>query len=78
VDDSGQSSRVVERAEALGATAIGVRVASKADAAPVKAWLRASRNRRAVLFHSAPYREGYALFAEFPDQTTFGDPRPVF
>lgn len=78
VDDAGQSSRVVARAEALGASAIGVRVQTPEDAAPVRTWLRASPSHRAVLFHSAPYPAGYALFGEFPRQTTFGDARPVF
>jgi hypothetical protein len=78
VDDAGQSARIVNRAEELGASAIGVRVCSPEDAAPVRAWLSASSRHRAVLFHTAPYPAGYALFGEFPAQTTFGDPRPVF
>jgi hypothetical protein len=78
VDGAGQSSRIVDRAEAIGAKAIGVRVQTPEDAAPVRAWLAASREHRAVLFHSAPYPAGYALFDEFPTQTTFGDARPVF
>ena len=32
--------------------------------------------RRSV--SSAPYAPGYRLFAEFPQQVTFGDPRPRF
>ncbi len=78
VDDAGQSSRVVERARTNGVDAIAVRVAGDADAAPVRSWLAESPTHRAVLFHSAPYAAGYALFGEFPQQTTFGDPRPVF
>lgn len=78
VDGPGQSSRIVERASATGATAIAVRVATESDATPVRAWLAGARNRRAVLFHSAPYPAGIALFADFPGQTTFGDPRPRF
>lgn len=78
VDGAGQSARVVERAMALAATVIGVRVQTPEDAAPVRAWLKASPSHRAVLFHSAPYPEGYALFGEFPKQTTFGDARPLF
>jgi len=30
------------------------------------------------LFHSVVYEHGRKLFYEFPDQITFGDPRPVF
>jgi len=77
VEDGGQSQRVTEAAVRLGAEAIGVRVETEADAAPVRAWLAASPRHRAVLFHTAPYPAGYALFAAFPGQTTFGDPRPV-
>lgn len=73
-----QSSRVVERAIALGAEAIAVRVRTAGDAQPVREWLAGSSSRRAVLFHTAPYPAGYALFNEFPLQTTFGDPRPRF
>jgi len=78
VDGAGQSSRIVARAEARGSEAIGVRVQTEADAAPVRAWLAASPRHRAVLFHSAPYPAGIALFSEFPSQTTFGDARPRF
>ena len=78
VEAPGQSSRVVLRAEALAASAIGVRVETAEDAAPVRAWLAASPHHRAVLFHTAPYPAGYALFDEFPKQTTFGDPKPRF
>jgi hypothetical protein len=78
VDDSGQSSRIIERANELGAEAIAIRVQTEGDAAPVRAWLAASPRHRAVLLHTAPYPAGYALFGEFPDQTTFADPRPTF
>lgn len=78
VTGAGQASAIVHRAEELGASAIAVRVWNDEDAAPVRAWLRASPSHRAVLFHSAPYPAGNALFGEFPKQTTFGDPRPRF
>jgi len=78
VTGAGQASSIVARAEELGAGAIAVRVWKEEDAAPVRAWLRGDRGRRAVLFHSAPYPAGEALFEEFPGQTTFGDPRPRF
>jgi hypothetical protein len=55
-----------------------VRVSFDEDYEPVKRWLGASKENRAVLFHSAPYAPGYRLFAEFPEQVTFGDPRPRF
>jgi hypothetical protein len=78
VDDAGQSSRIVDRAEALAASAIGVRVQTEEDAGPVRAWLSASPAHRAVLFHTAAYPAGNALFGEFPNQTTFGDAHPAF
>ena len=73
-----QSSRVVERALQLGTEAIAVRARTDEDARAVREWLAASPSRRAVLFHTAPYPAGVALFGEFPLQTTFGDPRPRF
>jgi hypothetical protein len=78
VDGSGEAAKIVGKAEELGASAIALRVRTEADAAPVQAWLAASQRHRAVLFHTAPYPPGYALFGEFPEQTTFGDPRPRF
>jgi hypothetical protein len=73
-----QSARVVDRAIQLGAEAIAVRARTDEDARSVRLWLSASPKRRAVLFHTAPYPAGYALFQEFPQQTTFGDARPRF
>jgi len=78
VDGDGQAARVIEQARAKGANAIALRVANEQDADPVRAWLKASPSHRAILFHSAPYSHGIALFREFPAQTTFGDPRPQF
>jgi hypothetical protein len=78
VTGPGQAAAIVRRAEELHASAIAVRVWNDEDAAPVRGWLRASKTHRAVLFHTAPYPAGYALFGEFPKQTTFGDPRPRF
>ncbi|HEX6850194.1 MAG TPA: hypothetical protein VF139_02220 [Candidatus Polarisedimenticolaceae bacterium] len=78
VDGPGQAAKVVDRALALGADVIAIRVETAEDAAPVRAWLSGSPRRRAVLFHTAPYAPGYALFGEFPKQTTSGDPRPEF
>ena len=78
VEGPGESGRVTGKAEELGCSAIALRVETEEDYRPVRDWLAASRERRAVLFHSAPYPAGYRLFAEFPGQTTFGDPRPQF
>ena len=73
-----ETFKVVRKAEELGAKAIGVRVAYDEDYEAVKEWLQSSRENRVVLFHSAPYPPGYRLFFEFPDQVTFGDPKPRF
>lgn len=78
IREVGETGRVVERAQALSASAIAVRVETDADAAPVRAWLAASPDHRAVLFHSAAYPPGNQLFIDFPVQTTFGDPQPRF
>ena len=55
-----------------------MRARTEDDAIAVREWLSGSPGRRAVLFHTAPYPAGYALFQDFPAQTTFGDPRPRF
>ena len=73
-----QADRVLRRARELRARVIALRVRTTTEAKAVREWLSANRQRRAVLFHTAPYPEGYALFKEFPKQTTFGDPRPRF
>ena len=78
VDGPGDSLRLVQRAVDLGATVVAVRVEVEEDYSPVRDWLAGAPERRAVLFHSAPYPAGYRLFEEFPGQTTFGDPRPRF
>jgi hypothetical protein len=78
VDGPGESYRVVQEAEAQQASVIAVRVETEEDYGPVAEWLAGSPHRRAVLFHTAPYPAGYRLFEEFPGQTTFGDPRPLF
>ena len=73
-----ETGKATAEAVKVGAKAIGVRVAYDEDYDAVKKWLAASKDHRAVLFHSAPYAPGYRLFAEFPQQVTFGDPRPRF
>lgn len=66
---------VVEAARRAGAGIIGIRVWGKKEHDAVAAWLREDPGRRAVLFHTAVYPEGYRLFFEFPLQTSFGDIR---
>jgi hypothetical protein len=78
VDDGGQAARIIDRARERGARAIALRVWNDADYEPVRAWLAASPDHRAVLLHSIVYPPGARLFDEFPAQTTFADPRPHF
>lgn len=78
IDDIKETYRVVKEAESKKAKVIAVRVAYEEDYEAVKRWLEKSNENRAVLFHSAPYDSGYRLFKEFPKQTSFGDPKPVF
>jgi hypothetical protein len=73
VDEYGRADKIVEAAEKDRVGVIGIRVASKEEYESVARWLRADRSRRAILFHSAVYPDGYRLFYEFPSQTTFGD-----
>lgn len=78
VDGTDQISRVLDRADQLGATAVGVRIVDQAEHDKLEAWLKVSPQRRAVLFHSGLYPFAQPLFAEFPTQVTFGDTRPRF
>jgi hypothetical protein len=73
-----ETGKAIAEAERVGARAIAVRVSYDEDYQAVKRWLGASKENRAVLFHSAPYPLGYRLFDEFREQVTFGDPRPRF
>jgi hypothetical protein len=74
----GKAEIVVDAARRIGAKVIGMRVRSQSEHDAVYAWLKEDGSRRAVLFHTATYPEGYRLFFEFPGQTSFGDIHPVF
>lgn len=78
VTEYGKAMNVVAAARKLGARVLGIRVKSAQEHDAVAGWLKEDPARRAVLFHTAAYAEGYKLFAEFPSQTTFGDIRPAF
>lgn len=73
-----EAGKAIVEANRIGATVVGIRVRYEEDYVPVKQWLATSPKHRVVLFHSAPYPAGNRLFAEFPKQVTFGDPRPRF
>jgi hypothetical protein len=78
VTEYGNAINVVDVARQAGVRVLGIRVKSEREHNAVAAWLNEGSTHRAVLFHTAGYREGYKLFSEFPSQTTFGDIRPVF
>ncbi|MEW6214484.1 MAG: hypothetical protein AB1478_04665 [Nitrospirota bacterium] len=73
IEEKGKGSVVVEEARRIGAKLIGIRVWEKEEHDSVYSWLKEDKAHRAVLFHSAVYPEGYKLFFEFPQQTSFGD-----
>ena len=74
----GRAGVVVDAARRMDARVIGIRVKSASEHDAVAGWLDEDRRRRAVLFHTAVYPDGYRLFFEFPRQTSFGDIHPVF
>jgi hypothetical protein len=78
VTEYGKATNVVDAARQGGARVLGIRVKSAEEHDAVAAWLKEDTAHRAILFHTAGYRDGYKLFAEFPAQTTFGDIQPVF
>jgi hypothetical protein len=78
VTEYGKAGVVVDEARRMGAKVIGIRVKSAGEHDAVARWLNEDRSRRAVLFHTAVYPDGYRLFFEFPQQTSFGDIHPVF
>ncbi|MHC4499396.1 MAG: hypothetical protein ACYS21_09830 [Planctomycetota bacterium] len=78
VVEYGKAGVVVDEARKVGAKLIGIRVKSKHEHDAVHSWLKEDRSNRVVLFHTAVYPDGYRLFFEFPQQTSFGDIRPEF
>ncbi len=74
----GHATNVVDEARKSGAKVLGIRVKSKEEHDAVYSWLKEDNSRRAVLFHTAVYPDGYKLFFEFPKQTSFGDIYPQF
>lgn len=74
----GETNKIVDQARASGANVIAVRVQDKSDRVPVEEWLKENPNNRALLFHSAIYKQGNELFYQFPNQVTGQDTEPVF
>ncbi len=77
VDDLGETSKIVDRARERNAKVIAVRVFDDKDYESVREWLQEDKDNRAVLFHTSLYPT-QKIFYEFPLQTSFGDPRPIF
>jgi len=78
VDDFGQMSQATVHARTINATVFATRVFNSDDYSAVALWLNESKERRAILFHTASYPYGQILFDEFKNQTSFDDPNPVF
>jgi hypothetical protein len=78
VNSFNQMQNVVRKAEMLKSNVIAARVFNSNDYETLKRWLYQSPKRKLILFHSASYPYGYLLLKEFPEQTTFDDPNPVF
>ncbi len=73
IPSDGRADVVIIKARELGARVVGIRVRYRSEHDAVAGWLKEDKERRAILFHSAIYDEGYRLFFEFPEQTSFGD-----
>lgn len=71
-------SGVIDKARALDAGFAAVRVFNSSDYYSVKQWLEEDQSHKVMLFHSTSYPYGKLLFKEFPEQTTFDDPNPIF
>ncbi len=76
--DFNQTSKIVIAANEHNANIIATRVYNRIDYTVMKDWLNANMSHKAILFHSAPYPYGQLLFREYPNQTSFDDPNPVF
>jgi hypothetical protein len=74
VDGENQINRVLAQADSV----VAVRVRTEIEDIEIRRWLRKSSTHRAILFHSGLYAPAQALFADFPNQVTFGDLRPRF
>jgi hypothetical protein len=78
IDDLKSPKQFIEKAESKGAQVIGIRIRNKQERERLSKWLEDDKEHRAVLFHSTLYGYSADLFQEFPNQTSFGDPQPVF
>jgi len=78
ITSSNQTNLVIEQANLMNSKIIGVRIWTEYDYTSLRKWLLENSNNRAILFHSGLYPYAQDLFDEFPNQTSFGDTKPVF
>ena len=78
LDAFGETDKVVAVAKKSNAKIIAARIFSLDDYLQLKGWLLENKQNRLILFHTFSYPYGYEIFNEFPNQTTFDDPNPVF
>ncbi len=78
INRTGEMQTVIDAADSVGASVVGVRVHNIEDYEGLRMWLLNNHNNRAVLFHSTSYPYGYKIFSEFPEQTSFDDINPIF
>jgi len=71
----GETYKLINKAKEENCHVIGVRLFNQKDVQPVREWLLENKNNKAVLFHTAAYN--IEFFDEFPNQTTFGDLKPI-
>jgi len=77
-DSKYETSEVMEYAIEKNVKIVAVRVITNNDYISVKNWLKKDSRNRAILFHTSLYDYSQPLFLEFPNQTSFGDPKPKF
>src|SRR5262244_1087588 len=74
VSDENQLDRVLAQADHV----VAVRIRTDKEDLTLRTWLIHDRRNRAILFHSGLYPFAQGLFADFPQQVTFGDLHPRF
>ncbi|MCH8519424.1 MAG: hypothetical protein LAT82_01580 [Nanoarchaeota archaeon] len=75
---SNQTNLIIEQANLMNSKIIGVRIWTQYDYTSLRKWLLENSEHRAILFHSGLYPYAQKIFDEFPNQTSFGDPKPIF
>ena len=74
VSDENQLDQVLAQADHV----VAVRIRTDKEDLSLRNWLIHDRRNRAILFHSGLYPFAQGLFADFPQQVTFGDLHPRF